>query len=93
MRLAIRFFTIVIGLWLLRRGGVQVDGLATSAADDTHKVQVATLRTPASATSGPDIAQIVNLMAAEPCIGLVLQINQPGEQLRAIRFDGPGGRA
>lgn len=87
-----RRLALSIGLRLARWSGAAVEIERVTPAAATPSLA----KVPAGhVTAGPrpDVTQIVNLMAADQKIGLVLQINQPGEPLRAMRFDGPGGRA
>lgn len=86
MRLVLRFFAIVVGVWLVRRAGVQVGVTPVLPA-------AAAAQPSAPLPMHSDVAQIVSLMVADPEIGLVLQTNAPGEPLRGIRFTGPGGQA
>lgn len=91
MKNVVRFFAITWALWLLRRHGVSVpvDAVPATPAREGKPVPP-----PASANQRrEDIERIVDLMVAEPTIGLVVEAVGATTTPRAVRFDGPGGRA
>lgn len=82
MKTVLRFLSVAIALVLLRRAGVSFTVGPVSSSSPA-----------APRPTSLDATQIVNLMIADPSIGLVIQANEPGEPLRGVRMTGPGGRA